>query len=64
MRLDLTIEADGSVESARVHQSSGHEILDEAALEIAGRSRFRAPGETGRTAPILGRISYRFALAR
>ena len=36
--LDLSIAADGRIDSARVATSSGHAILDDAALDMVRRA--------------------------
>jgi protein TonB len=47
--LRVRVAADGTVESAEVATSSGHEILDQAAVEAVRRWRF-APARRGDTA--------------
>ncbi len=58
--IGLVLLADGRVESANVRRSSGYEVLDQAALDVARRSRFMLPDPTA--APVHGRIEYRFEL--
>ncbi|MCC6764572.1 MAG: energy transducer TonB [Deltaproteobacteria bacterium] len=55
----LAIGGDGSVTEARVGRSSGYPALDEVALGVARRSRFRVPGG-GRE--LRGQLRYRFVL--
>ncbi len=47
----IRISADGHVEEARVHQSSGHPRLDEAALEAISAWRFSPAREDDRPVP-------------
>ena len=54
----LSFEADGSVGAAELRRSSGHEVLDRAAVAAARRSRFRLPAGSATVA----RMEYRFAL--
>ena len=56
----LVLLTDGRVESARVRQSSGFEVLDREALAVARRSRFRLPDLSGTA--VVGQIKYRFEL--
>jgi protein TonB len=58
--VSLVLLADGRVQSASVHRSSGYSILDEEAVAAARRSRFQLA--QGVTAPVRGRIEYRFEL--
>ncbi len=55
----LAIGADGGVIEARVGRSSGYPALDEVALDVARRSRFRVPAGG---AELRGRLRYRFVL--
>ncbi len=58
----LVVLADGSVDTASLRHSSGYGVLDEAAVAVARRSRFRPPSAAGLPAPLHGRIEYRFEL--
>ncbi len=58
----LSVLADGSVKGASLWRSSGHGILDEAAVAAARHSRFAPPSASGVAAPVSGRIEYRFQL--
>ncbi|MCX8072462.1 MAG: energy transducer TonB [Candidatus Binatia bacterium] len=61
VRVWLELAGDGTVRTARVEQSSGHEVLDREALAAAKNSRFRLPADaSGRTTS--GVIEYRFEL--
>ncbi len=55
----LVLLADGSVATAEVRRSCGHEVLDREAVAVARRSRFSPL----RSAPASGHIAYRFELA-
>jgi TonB family protein len=55
----LSVLADGSVNAATLWRSSGYSVLDLAAVAAARHSRFAPPHET---APLRGRIEYRFEL--
>jgi TonB family protein len=55
----LSVLADGSVNAATLWRSSGHSVLDQAAVTAAQHSRFSPPRET---APLRGRMEYRFEL--
>lgn len=54
----VAVRADGSVAGADVLRSSGHAALDDAALEVARRSRFHVA-----TGSLRGRIAYAFRLS-
>ena len=58
----LSVLADGSVDTASLGRSSGYPALDAAAIAVARQSRFRQPSTAGLTAPLQGRIEYRFIL--
>ncbi len=58
----LVVLADGSVDVASLRRSSGYGVLDEAAVAVARRSRFKPPSTSGLPAPLHGRIEYRFEL--
>jgi protein TonB len=58
----LVVLADGSVDAASLRRSSGYGVLDEAAIAVARRSRFKPPASSGLRAPLHGRIEYRFEL--
>jgi protein TonB len=53
--VEVTVDARGLVTSARLVDSSGHAILDQAALHSAGAWRFAPPGHERRA-----RIPFRF----
>jgi len=57
----LVLLADGRVDSATLRHSSGYEVLDREAIDVARRSRFRFPARAP-AAPVFGRIEYRFEL--
>lgn len=59
--IELVVLADGRVETAALGRSSGFEVLDRAALEVARRSRF-APPPDSLEPPVRGRLAYRFEL--
>jgi protein TonB len=59
--VELTILADGRVDDASVSRSSGFDVLDRAALEVARRSRFSPPAAAFEP-PLRGRLAYRFEL--
>ena len=56
----LILLADGRVDAARLRRSSGYDVLDREAIEVAQRSRFHLPQQTA--TPLHGRIEYRFEL--
>ncbi len=58
----LSVLADGSVNGARLWRSSGHGVLDDAAVSAARHSRFAPPSANGVLTPLRGRIEYRFQL--
>ncbi|HVO23989.1 MAG TPA: TonB family protein [Candidatus Margulisiibacteriota bacterium] len=58
----LLVLADGTVDAASLRRSSGYEVLDAAAVAVARQSRFSPPAAHGLTAPLHGRIEYRFEL--
>ena len=47
----FTVNVDGSVSNVRVANSSGHEILDDAAIRCASAWRYRPAFENGRPVP-------------
>jgi len=55
--VELTVLADGRVDEAMVRRSSGFDVLDRAALDVAMQSRFSPPEEIVR-----GRLAYQFLL--
>lgn len=59
--VQLILLGDGHVGSASVARSSGYEVLDREAVNVARRSRFRLP-RRDEAAPLQGRIEYRFEL--
>jgi protein TonB len=59
----LIVLADGTVEDASVRLSSGHQVLDQAAVAAARQSKFTPPVTLGLPSPLQGRIEYRFQLA-
>lgn len=46
--LEIFVLPDGTVDHVRIKQSSGHDILDRAALEAVKRWRFRPAKRNGR----------------
>jgi protein TonB len=58
--IDVAIAGNGQVADASVAQSSGYAALDDAALDVARRSRFQLAGAAD---TVHGRIAYRFRLA-
>jgi protein TonB len=60
----LVVLADGSVDGASLRRSSGHGVLDDAAIAVARQSRFRPPAAQGLHVPLRGRIEYRFELSK
>jgi protein TonB len=63
VRVGLSVLADGTVEEVSLRQSSGYNVLDRAAVEVARQSRFTPPGSIGLAVPLHGRIDYRFELS-
>ncbi|HVM95814.1 MAG TPA: TonB family protein [Candidatus Acidoferrales bacterium] len=59
--VQLVLLADGRVDSASIMHSSGYEVLDKEAVDVARRSRFRLPHRES-SAPLRGHIEYRFEL--
>jgi len=59
----LSVLADGSVDGASLGRSSGYPALDDAAIAVARHSRFRLPRQAGVSAPLRGRMEYRFVLS-
>jgi protein TonB len=59
--VQLVLLANGRVDSASIVHSSGYEVLDKEAVEVARRSRFRLPHRDS-TSPLRGHIEYRFEL--
>jgi protein TonB len=55
----LRVSGDGTVAEASVARSSGHAVLDAAAVSVARRSRFRVPAGG---ASLRGQLRYRFVL--
>jgi protein TonB len=64
VQVGLRVLADGTVEDANLRQSSGHGVLDDAAVRVARKSRFTPPPSLGLVAPLQGRIEYRFQLSK
>jgi TonB family protein len=60
VNVDVRLSQDGSVHGAEVVESSGYSILDQAAVDVARKSRFRLPQSEQRTTR--GRIAYGFRL--
>jgi protein TonB len=59
--VELTVLADGRVDDVSVARSSGFDVLDSAALEVARQSRFSPPPQTV-APPVRGKLAYRFEL--
>lgn len=59
--VELTVLADGRVDGVELGRSSGFDVLDRAALEVARQSRFAPPPEALEP-PVRGRLAYRFEL--
>ena len=59
--IELTVLADGRVDAAMIKRSSGFDVLDNAALEVARASRFSPPPDSLEP-PVRGRLAYRFEL--
>lgn len=51
-RIYFFIDADGRVADARIHETSGHEALDRAALEVAGTMEFTPALNDDRPVPV------------
>jgi periplasmic protein TonB len=64
VHVGLSLAEDGTVQDARLRQSSGYDVLDAAAMAVARQSRFSPPTAQGLPAPLRGRIEYRFELSR
>jgi periplasmic protein TonB len=64
VHVGLSVAEDGTVQDARLRQSSGYDVLDAAAVAVARQSRFSPPTARGLPAPLRGRIEYRFELSR
>jgi periplasmic protein TonB len=64
VHVGLSVAEDGTVQDARLRQSSGYDVLDAAAVAVARQSRFSPPTARGLPAPLHGRIAYRFELSR
>jgi protein TonB len=60
--LRLFIGAGGGLDRIEVAKSSGHRLLDEAAIAAEGRSRFRPATVGGRPVPCTAEVPYRFEL--
>ena len=60
VNVGLVLLADGRVERASLRHSSGFDVLDREALEVARRSRFRLADVGGNA--VVGEIKYRFEL--
>jgi len=60
----LAVRSDGSVDRVVVRRSSGHDVLDRAAVAAAQASRFRTPAANASAKVIEGYIQYRFKLAQ
>jgi len=59
--IELVVLADGHVDDVALKRSSGFEVLDNAALDVARQSRFSPPPDSF-TPPVRGRLAYRFEL--
>ena len=59
--IELTVLADGRVDGATITHSSGFDVLDRAALDVARQSRF-SPPPPSLEPPVRGRLAYRFEL--
>lgn len=59
--VEIIVAPDGRVSEARIHRSSGHKVLDDAAMSVARQSRFNLPQE-GNSGARRGRIAYAFRL--
>lgn len=58
--VEVVLKPDGNVQQARIRKSSGHRVLDDAALAVARKSRFALPD--GASAVSQGLIAYGFRL--
>lgn len=59
VRLRVRVNAKGEVVAASLHQTSGHELLDQAALEVIFRWRYSPPdGEAGVAAEFIDKITF------
>ncbi|HEX7750032.1 MAG TPA: energy transducer TonB, partial [Bordetella sp.] len=58
----VRISAQGTVQDARVDTSSGHERLDDAALDAARRARFKPFTRNGVAMPALAKLPYDFQI--
>jgi len=54
--LKIMIDADGTVDSAIVLQSSGHKLLDSAAVANSSKLLYRPAEQGGEAVPIWGRL--------
>ena len=60
--LRVHVAADGSATSVEVRATSGHELLDEAAVKAVGRWRFSPATKAGRPIASLADLTVRFRL--
>jgi protein TonB len=60
--LTLFISAEGRLDRIEVTKSSGHRLLDEAAVAAERKSRFRPATVEGRPVPCQAEVPYRFEL--
>jgi len=58
----VSIDTRGEVSAATVQRSSGHERLDEAALDAARKARFKPYTENGVAYPAMADIPFDFVL--
>lgn len=58
--VEVLVARDGSVRDAQIHRSSGHAVLDDAAVSVALESRFKLPDANRE--PVRGLIAYGFRL--
>lgn len=62
--LQLQVDVDGSVSTARVGTSSGYPLLDDAALTLAPGMRFRPAMNRDRPVSVLVSITVEFRVRR
>jgi TonB family protein len=60
VRLPLYLTEDGSVERAKIRESSGHEQLDDVALSLAGLYRFSPAITWDERLPVSVLVTVRF----
>ncbi len=58
------VRADGSVEHAHVETSSGFPLLDDAALDVLERWRFKPRVAAGKATPFAARVPFKFSIGR